>query len=194
MAYIFEWEVDGVAYTGATTTTESGDTVPAIDTFADEVWTCTVTQMMGRIWARLRPPRWWWLWIPAEGWDDIEVDLVDAGNRFIGEESGDHSGRSVSSAGDVDGDGLDDLLIGAGYNDRTDSSAGAAYVILAASLAGDMEIDLSDADYILVGVDKDDTAGLTVAAAGNVDGDGWVTFWSVRKPKTRAAPMRGAPM
>ncbi len=32
---------------------------------------------------------------------------------FIGTEAGDWAGYSVASAGDVDGDGLDDLFIGA---------------------------------------------------------------------------------
>jgi alpha-tubulin suppressor-like RCC1 family protein len=35
--------VDGSPYTDATTTTKTGDTVPAADTVADEEWTCTVT-------------------------------------------------------------------------------------------------------------------------------------------------------
>jgi hypothetical protein len=43
VTYTFEWEVDGEAYTDATTTNETGDTAPAEDTTADEEWTCTVT-------------------------------------------------------------------------------------------------------------------------------------------------------
>jgi hypothetical protein len=40
--YSISWMVDGVAYTGATTTYQMGDTVPASDTLAGEDWTCTV--------------------------------------------------------------------------------------------------------------------------------------------------------
>ena len=43
LSYDFSWEVDGVAYTDATTTIETGDTVPADDISGNETWTCTVT-------------------------------------------------------------------------------------------------------------------------------------------------------
>jgi hypothetical protein len=43
VSYTYSWEVDGVAYSDATTTSETGDTVPAADTLYDEEWTCTVT-------------------------------------------------------------------------------------------------------------------------------------------------------
>ena len=41
------------------------------------------------------------------------IDLSDADFDFIGENSGDVAGYTVSTAGDVDGDGLDDLFVGA---------------------------------------------------------------------------------
>jgi hypothetical protein len=60
--------------------------------------------------------------------------IADASNPsggFVinGEAVGDHSGFSVSSAGDVDGDGLDDLIVGAfKVNSSGKVHAGKSYV------------------------------------------------------------------
>ena len=48
---------------------------------------------------------------------------------FDGERGTDHAGWSVSGAGDVDGDGLDDVLVGAPYNDELGDWGGAAYLL-----------------------------------------------------------------
>ena len=48
----------------------------------------------------------------------IKLAAHDGSNgfRLDGVLSGDNSGRSVASAGDVNGDGIDALLIGTGYS------------------------------------------------------------------------------
>jgi len=106
------------------------------------------------------------------------INLSLADYSFGGEASGDQAGVSVSSAGDVDGDGLDDILVGARYNDDGGGvvsiydGAGKAYLILGSSLGSAPTINLSLADYSFVGENIHDYAGTSVASAGDVDGDG----------------------
>ena len=53
-----------------------------------------------------------------------EADAV-----FSGEAAGDNSGWSTSGGGDVDGDGIDDFLIGARFESTGATDAGAVYLI-----------------------------------------------------------------
>jgi len=100
---------------------------------------------------------------PAAG----TIDLSAADGRFVGEEAGDQAGWTLT-AGDVDGDGVEDVLVGACENDAGGDGAGAAY-LLTGPAAG--TIDLSEADAKLVGEEPEDAAGYSLAA-GDVDGDG----------------------
>ena len=100
-------------------------------------------------------------------------DLSNADYIFVGEDAYDESGSAVASAGDVDGDGLDDLLIGAGYADNDGLYyVGRSYLVLGSSLAGTTTIELASADYIFVGEGASANAGLSLQSAGDVDGDG----------------------
>ena len=101
-----------------------------------------------------------------------EIDLSLADYSFIGENDNDLSGYSISSAGDIDGDGLDDILIGAYRNDAGGSNAGKSYLFLGSSLGSISEIDLSLADYSFIGENVDDRSGYSISSAGDVDGDG----------------------
>jgi hypothetical protein len=74
----------------------------------------------------------------------------------------DWSGYSISSAGDVNGDDLDDLLIGAALAGPTGSSrAGETYLVYGrsggATLSG--AFDLADADVTFNGIDVDGLSG-----------------------------------
>jgi len=85
-----------------------------------------------------------------------------------GEAVSDRAGR-VASAGDVDGDGFGDFLVGAYYNDTSGEDAGAAYLIRGPVLG---EFSLADADAKFLGEAAGDFAGASVASAGDVDADG----------------------
>ena len=98
------------------------------------------------------------------------VDLADADARLLGHVPGERAGYSVATAGDVDGDGLDDVLVGAPFSDKNGEESGMVYLMLS-PLAGTISLDLSAAQ--LVGVEEDDQAGHTIASAGDLDGDGY---------------------
>src|SRR6185436_3027438 len=81
------------------------------------------------------------------------LDLAMAEVKYVGEDPGDQAGW-VSGAGDVDGDGNDDLLIAAARNDEGGSDAGAAYLVVGPYASGAR--DLSYAYAKLVGEERDD--------------------------------------
>jgi hypothetical protein len=90
--------------------------------------------------------------------------------QYSGEVSGDQAGFSVDGAGDVNGDGYGDLIIGAYSNDDGGTSAGAAYLVLGS--ATPTSANLSTAIQYS-GESAFDNAGISVAGAGDVNGDGY---------------------
>ena len=98
------------------------------------------------------------------------VELSTADAKLIGENTYDQVGYAVAGAGDVDGDGNDDLLMGAPWEDEGASDAGAAYVVYG-PVSG--FVDLSQADAKLLGEADNDHTGYTVAGAGDVNDDGF---------------------
>jgi hypothetical protein len=94
---------------------------------------------------------------------------TQAGAVLRGEALGDHAGISVAGPGDVDGDGINDILVGAYDTDYGGSGAGSAYLV-AGPVSG--ELDLDEAVARLDGESAGDQAGYTVAGPGDVDGDG----------------------
>jgi hypothetical protein len=97
-------------------------------------------------------------------------DLVDADAIFLGVEAYACAGSAVAGPGDVNDDGFADLLIGAPGTNLTRGDFGHAALFLGAPIpAGG---SLADADLLLGTGLADDGAGQTLAAAGDVDGDG----------------------
>jgi hypothetical protein len=98
------------------------------------------------------------------------------GFRLDGVAAGDYSGFSVSAAGDINGDGIDDLIIGADGADPNGSSSGSSFVVFgrttpfAATLA---LASLSGSNgFRIDGVATSDYSGFSVSAAGDINGDG----------------------
>jgi Ca2+-binding RTX toxin-like protein len=89
----------------------------------------------------------------------------------------DGSGRSVSSAGDINGDGVSDLIIGARSADPNGNFSGASYVVFGNSAGFAANLDLSTLDgsngFQINGVAANHGSGTSVAAAGDINGDGF---------------------
>jgi len=81
--------------------------------------------------------------------------------------SGDRFGISVASAGDVNGDGFADVIVGAWANDAGGADAGRAYVYFGGPAAD------ATPDLALTGAAANDSFGYSVASAGDVNGDGF---------------------
>lgn len=90
-----------------------------------------------------------------------DVDLDEADATLTGEDGDERVGWSVSSMGDLDDDGFDDLAVGAPLNDRNGSNAGAVYVVHGGKwLSGTTSV--ADANATLYG-SEDDRAGWSVS-------------------------------
>ena len=75
----------------------------------------------------------------SSGWA-MDTDLSTADASFIGEDAEDYSGNAVSGAGDVNGDGYDDFIIGAYMDDSGGSNAGQTYLILSKNIPTTLDI------------------------------------------------------
>ena len=105
--------------------------------------------------------------------------LGAAGITIYGSDASDRSGVSVSGAGDVNGDGLDDLLIGADGGDALGNfknNAGDSYVIFGSLLPPttiDLSVPLGGAGITIFGATAQDFSGQSVSNVGDVNADGF---------------------
>ncbi|HAD26824.1 MAG TPA: hypothetical protein DCF61_13910, partial [Alphaproteobacteria bacterium] len=92
----------------------------------------------------------------------------------------DYSGISVSNAGDVNGDGVDDLLVGA-FLATPDGRAyaGESYVVFGRNTGFGAAVELADIEngagtdgFVINGINSYDLSGIAVSDAGDINGDG----------------------
>jgi hypothetical protein len=108
----------------------------------------------------------------------LELSSLDGSNGFrLDGVTGDESGYSVSSAGDVNGDGFDDVIVGAPRADPNGDYSGSSYVVFGKASGFSATLDLSSLDdsngFRLDGVAMYDSSGRSVSNAGDVNGDGF---------------------
>ncbi|TXI16781.1 MAG: hypothetical protein E6Q62_10770, partial [Nitrosomonas sp.] len=99
------------------------------------------------------------------------------GFRLDGENVDDFSGTSVSSAGDINGDGFDDVIIGSTHTDPNNIGPGSSNVVFGQASGFDASMSLSNLDghngFRLTGAADSDYAGWSVGGAGDINGDGF---------------------
>ncbi len=130
--------------------------------------------------------------VNGDGYDDVIVGIPrnDAGAAYVylGSASGidpdseilltslegaenDYFGCSVSGAGDLNGDGYDDVVVGASMVDsRMVDSRGSAYVFLGSV---DGVVPSSEIQYVEPDGERRHRFGSSVSGAGDIDGDGF---------------------
>lgn len=108
----------------------------------------------------------------------FDLTGLDGTNGFILEGIGseDASGAALA-AGDINGDGINDILIGAAGTDQAaQSETGEAYVVFGSDAGFDARINLSTLDgtngFVLPGLTAGDRTGTLIASGGDINGDG----------------------
>jgi hypothetical protein len=91
-----------------------------------------------------------------------------------GDQAGANFGQSVGTAGDVNGDGYSDIVIGAPFYDNGQTNEGAAFVWFgSATMGGSPPVSPADADWTGEGGQANANYGYAAATAGDVNGDGF---------------------
>ncbi|WP_281018349.1 MULTISPECIES: tandem-95 repeat protein [unclassified Minwuia] len=112
--------------------------------------------------------------------DSTAIDLGDVeagigGFAITGSSPLDNIGQAVSGAGDLNGDGLDDLIVGSPQSNANGVRSGIAHVIYGKADGDTVDLDNfteSVDGFSIVGASADDRAGYAVAGVGDFDGDG----------------------
>jgi len=119
---------------------------------------------------------------PVSGFDDVGIVYLYTGHAlglsnvpawsFKGSQTGEWVGKSVASAGDVNGDGCDDIVIGApGYNNGELLNAGAAFVFYGCRGTGSGLNDVPDWEFSLA--QSGANFGIDVRSGGDTNDDGF---------------------
>ena len=105
------------------------------------------------------------------------ADVAGGMGGFVleGESAGDQAGRAVSGAGDINGDGLADVIVGADGASPNGAGSGRTYVVFGKTDTDAVQLGMvaeGTGGFALDGEAADDRSGHAVSKAGDVNGDG----------------------
>lgn len=112
----------------------------------------------------------------------FNLNTLNGNNGFTlkGIEIQDHVGAALSSVGDVNRDGIDDILIGAKNASPNGFASGTAYLFFGKENSFATSFNLSDLDgtngLSILGKSKDYQLGAALSGLGDVDGDSFNDF------------------
>lgn len=110
-------------------------------------------------------------------YNDIAVSslLSPVGYKIVGATTADGAGNSVSALGDINNDGIPDVIIGA---PASASSSGSAYVVYGSTSATTANLinALSTQQFRITGSAPGASCGNSVSSAGDFNGDGIIDY------------------
>ena len=111
---------------------------------------------------------------PTPGTIDL-ASMGSSGFRIEGAAAGDGAGVTVAGAGDVDGDGTPDVIVGARHTDNNArSGSGSAYVVFGKASTTTVDLGSLGTDgFRIDGALSGDQAGYSVDGAGDVNNDAY---------------------
>ena len=101
-----------------------------------------------------------------------EFNVDERGVRIMGESRDTRIGDRIAPAGDMDGDGLDDLLVMGTVTDDGCGGCGSVYLVFGQDLVGDATLEDPDLAIEIYGEDTSVELGSFAVSAGNIDHSG----------------------
>ena len=152
VAYTVTWTRNGSPFDADASTHLKADTVSAKYLTEGDQWACTVAPNDGTATGPLATST-VTVGVEPELWDQTDLSMDDADFTLVGEASGESAGSMLASAGDIDGDGQMDFIVGDTWwnHPHEGAMAGKTYVVLGRHLTEEGIQSLSDAAWSFEG-------------------------------------------